>query len=464
MKHAAPLATFVFLGLVAATASPAQAAPPKRIAVVPFTGPAAKPLQKLVTKALESKHYRVVVVAEGPAPDDGPGEDGAARTAVAESKAVGVVSGVVKKQGKVFTATILLRDGEDGGVVQQNSWTSKKGPGPMLRAVKKGMWKTFARSVQSLRAPAPPKPSEPEETPVAEATPTPARAPTPARPSSPIIDEEPPVASTARPRAPAAEHRQPAEETPVVDEEGAPSARTVGPAPIEVVVGPRLSSRSLTYRNVPGNTLSEFKTDRPSAALGFGASFFPRLGLPRLGVAIEGQYGSRVRASRGDTQSYDLRTDEVFGGALVGVPYRWIAVDLALGGGLHRSKFVPLDDASAQAPPIPDVSYRFMRVGGIFHLYTPSGFSVMAGGAYRRVLSTGAIASDDWFPYLTAYGVDGMAGASYRIMRWVEARLQVDARRYRYHMNAAEDDKRVAGGAVDAYWGAWLGVAGVFGI
>jgi hypothetical protein len=455
MKKSAPLAALILLGLAAAVARPAVAAPrPKRVAVVPFTGPSAKAVQRMVTKALEAKRFKVVVVSEGPAADDGPGEDGAARTAVADSKSVGVFSGVVKQEKKkVLTFTLFLRDGDDGGVVQQNSWTSKKGPGPLLRAVKKGVWPTFGRTLQSLKLPAP-KPAEPEE-PVA-ATPTP-------KPSdAPILDE--PVASGPRPRAPApaAEvDRRPAGET-TAEEEPA-GTRAVGPAPIELVVGPRFGARSLSYRNVPANNLSEFRTERPSAALGFGAAWFPRLGLPRLGLAVEGQYGSRVRANRGDSQSYDLRTDEVFGGALVGVPYRWVTVDLAVGGGIHQSKFVPLDDASATDPPIPDVSYKFARAGGVLHVYTPSGFSVMAGGAYRHVLSAGDIASEDWFPNLKAYGLEATIGASYRIVRWVEARLQLDGRRYRYHMNTTEDDKRVAGGAVDQYWGAWLGVAGVFG-
>ena len=456
-----PLAALFLLGLAASIARPAVAAPkPKRVAVVSFTGPSAKAVQRMVTKALEAKRFKVVVVSEGPAADDGPGEDGAARTAVADAKSVGVFSGVVKQEKKkVLTFTLFLRDGDDGGVVQQNSWTSRKGPGPLLRAVKKGVWPTFGRTLQALKPPTP-KPAEPEE-PVAAAPAAPA-APRPS--DAPIIDE--PAASAPRPRAPApaagVDRRPAAEETTAAEEESA-GPRVVGPAPIELVIGPRFGARSLSYRNVPAGNLSEFRTERPSAALGFGAAWFPRLGLPRLGLAVEGQYGSRVRANRGDSQSYDLRTDEVFGSALVGVPYRWVTMDLAVGGGIHQSKFVPLDDASATDPPIPDVSYKFARAGGVLHVYTPSGFSLMAGAAYRHVLSAGEIASEDWFPNLKAYGLEATVGASYRILRWVEARLQLDGRRYRYHMNTTEDDKRVAGGAVDQYWGVWLGVAGVFG-
>src|SRR5205085_553927 len=107
-------AAIALLGLVAVTASPALAAPPKRVALVPFTGPLAAKVQRMATKALEAKRFRVVLVAEGPAGDDGPGEDAAARAAVAGSKSVGVLSGVVTRKGKVLTAAIFLRDGDDG--------------------------------------------------------------------------------------------------------------------------------------------------------------------------------------------------------------------------------------------------------------------------------------------------------------------------------------------------------------
>jgi hypothetical protein len=56
-----------------------------------------------------------------------------------------------------------------------------------------------------------------------------------------------------------------------------------------------------------------------------------------------------------------------------------------------------------------------------------------------------------------------MVGGSYRLMSWLEARVQLDGQRYRYHMHASEGDARVAGGAVDQYWGVWIGAAGVFG-
>jgi hypothetical protein len=224
-----------------------------------------------------------------------------------------------------------------------------------------------------------------------------------------------------------------------------------------------MSARSLSYKNVPQGKLNEFRTSRPSASLGFGATWLPHLTTPRLGLSVEGQYGARVRAATEDDSTYELSSNEVVGSALVGIPLSWGAIDLMVGGGIHQNKVVSLDDPAPPQAPLPDVSYQFLRAGLGIHVYTSSPFSLVAAGSYRHILGAGDIASEDWFPHLKVYGLDALLGAAYRIAPWLEARVQVDGRLYRYHMNSIEGEPRVAGGAVDQYLGAWLGVAGLFG-
>src|SRR5436190_1845649 len=109
MKHASPpfltkawplavgcrvaLLGAITFALVASGAA-AQAAP-RRVGVVPFTGPGAKAVQKAVTKAIAAHKFKIIDLDDGPAADPGPGEDQAARTVAARSKLVGVLSGVV---------------------------------------------------------------------------------------------------------------------------------------------------------------------------------------------------------------------------------------------------------------------------------------------------------------------------------------------------------------------------------
>src|SRR6185295_7667377 len=111
----------------------------------------------------------------------------------------GVISGVVKKKGKVYTASVFLRDGDDGGVVKQNSWTSKRGPGPLLRAVKKGMWSTFGPTLKSMQLPSAPKAAEPEGAPPPQAS-SASSAPE-APPPSARVPEEPVARNERRPTA-----------------------------------------------------------------------------------------------------------------------------------------------------------------------------------------------------------------------------------------------------------------------
>jgi hypothetical protein len=441
-------------------------AAPKRLGVVPFSGPAGSAVEKAATKAIAAHKYKIVELADGPAPDPGPGEDQAARTAAASEKLVGILSGVVVAKRKTLTATIYLRQGEEGDVIAQRSWSGKSAA-LLAKAVKKGAWSTFGEALAPLRAPrnAPP-PSEDAPVAVKQTRPEAPAAPPPPPPPAPtpsvvenppVLDQEPPPRPAPAPK----KRRAQADEldVPSVAESG--STPATGPMPIELVVGPRLTTRSLSYINVPDKPLGEFHTDRPSAALGLGATWFPRLGLPRLGVTADVQYGAKLSASTAAGDTYNLTSNEFTGGVIVGVPTRWVTFDAVVGGGLHDSSISPVGEAPAS--PIPGISYKFVRAGGQIHVYTPSPFSIGAGLGYRYVLSSGEISSADWFPSLDVYGLDGNVAASYRITPWLEARLEGDVRSYRFHMHTNVGDPHVAGGATDRYWGAMLGIAGLFG-
>jgi hypothetical protein len=436
------------------SASVAMAAP-RRLGVVPFSGPGAAAVQKGASKAIPPRRFRLITVQ---APD-GELDDAAAQAAAAENKLVGVLSGQTSVRGRTLTAALTLRDAE-GMVVAEKSWTSRKGAGLLARLVRKGVWRAFGESLASLRPRPARKPGAGEE-PVADTS----RAGTPTRAATPSVIDQPPAMPPEK--AVADEPvRRPAHaeaDTDVEAEEKAAPTGGARPTTLELAVGPRVATRSLSYNNVPAGGINDFSTSRPAAALGFAVAFFPRLALPRLGLMVEGEYGARVRATTENDLTYELRTNEVVGAAVIGLPSRWVTVDLAVGGGLHDSQVVALDDVGNQPPPVPDIAYRFLRGGLGMHIYTGTRLSFSAGAYYRHLLGTGAIASDDWFPRLQAYGLEFMVGANYRIVPWLEARLQVDGRRYRFHMNAEEGDRRLAGGAVDQYLGAWLGLAALFG-
>lgn len=459
-------ASWALLGALAAR--PAAAAE-RRLGIIPFTGPGAEEVQRATVRALSARRYRVIELESGAFPG-ARNESDAARALATDQNLLAVLSGGVKKKGKNLVASIVLRDGQDGSVIGQDSWTSKKGTRPLVKSVQTGIWPAFRDALGGLReggrgdtsdplagAPPPPPPPPPLSRPATE---------TPERSDRTDRSERTERAERAeRSEASSSSEGEVRRRPPRVEEEPEePSApMTHGPVPIEVYVGPRISTRSLSYRNVPEAPLAEFKTSRPSAALGFGVAWFPLLGTPRVGVAIEGQYGARMRATTADDLSYDLSTQEVIGSALAGITTGPVALDLMVGGGLHQSKFEGLTEEATMAQPIPNVNYTLLRAGVGARYYTGTPFSLFAGGAYRHIFGAGDIKSDAWFPNLKVYGLDANLGANYRFMPWLEARLSFDLRYYRYHMNTSTGDPRVAGGAVDMYWGALLGVAGLFG-
>jgi hypothetical protein len=444
------LATRLWLVLVASlAAAPAYAGPGNRVGLVPFKGSGAEKLQRAAAKALTSHGFRVVEIDDVRATRAGATLDEATLVLAAQSDLVGVMGGVVTTKGRNVAVTLSLRAGKDGSVVGERTWSSRKGAGALARVVQSATWSAFGAELKRLRDdPAAARP----ETPVKEAPPAAPEPPAPPKPEPPA-----PAVSAVPTRTSAPVVVQ----SRAVDEP-APATGATHPhqAAVELVVGPRMSTRELSYT---GATVSEFHTNRPYTALGFGAAWFPLLGRPQVGLAIEGQFGARAHATRAETLTYELRTNEVTGSALVGYPFEWVTVDLVAGGGIHETNVIGLDAAASMPSPIPDVSYKYLRGGLGLHVYTPSPFALFAGGYYRHVLSAGGIAGSDWFPHLQVRGMDVTAGASYRILSWLEARLQVDGRIYDFKMKADPGAARFADSAVDRYWGAWLGAAALFG-
>jgi hypothetical protein len=436
--------------LLALASSPAFAAE-KRIGLIPFTGPGASAVQRATVKALAARRFRVMELDSGASPG-ARNEADAARAIAADQSLMAVLSGTVKKKGRKLVASLILRDGNDGQVIGQDAWSGRSAAA-LAKAVQKEIWPSFKDALGELQ----PREGRPES---ADPVPPPPPPPPPlARPATETPDSEP----VSRPPVSEVRRRPPPVEEEAEEKEAPATPMAYGPMPIEVYVGPRFSTRGLKYRNVPEKPLAEFQTDRPSAAVGFGAAWFPLLGTPRVGVTVDGQFGARMRATTADDHTYDLQTYEVMGGAAAGITTGPLALDLNVGGGVHQANFNGTTEEAKAVQPIPNVNYTFLRAGLGARLYTSSPFSLMAGGSYRHVFKAGDIAGADWFPNLKVYGLDFMIGAAYRILPWLEARASFDGRYYRYHMNTAIGDPRVAGGAVDLYWGALVGVAGLFG-
>jgi hypothetical protein len=108
------------------------------------------------------------------------------------------------------------------------------------------------------------------------------------------------------------------------------------------------------------------------------------------------------------------------------------------------------------------VKYEFVRIGGgvRVEIGKQERFILAMDAAYRGVFSLGGIGTSLWFPEAKAGGMDAMLMLGYALPKGFEIRISGDYRRYWFDLNPVPPDPPyVAGGALDQYWGASLGVA-----
>ncbi len=142
------------------------------------------------------------------------------------------------------------------------------------------------------------------------------------------------------------------------------------------------------------------------------------------------------------------------------------------GGGEHAFSFRDGPDAMDDRTMlnIPDTIYHYLRAGIDARFELPSGMTADISAEYRYVLNQGGLIHDPvFFPFLTVGGVDANAMLGYHVTPSIEARFDVNVRRYFYAMNSDKTDlmatppNGIAGGAVDQYVGFTIGAAYIFG-
>jgi hypothetical protein len=138
-----------------------------------------------------------------------------------------------------------------------------------------------------------------------------------------------------------------------------------------------------------------------------------------------------------------------FGGSMIGFDLTFGRMKAGLEDPSHRTLF-------------PEVSYTMLRssLDGSFAL-GPLHASLSAG--FRLPLGYGEIKDVDWFPRVGGYGIEATGGLEYPVSKVVSLDLTGSMRRYLLEMNSEPQDamkgvSEVAGGAVDLYLAAYLGM------
>ena len=155
---------------------------------------------------------------------------------------------------------------------------------------------------------------------------------------------------------------------------------------------------------------------------------------------------------------YDVSHTELFAGLRVRHPLQKHELVFDLTAGRLSSGL----DAASSVSRTPDVSYTEARaaLGGTLHFDR-----VLANGSagFRVPLRYGEIADREWFPRVGGYGLEVSTLLEYLVSSDISVDAAVTLRRFVLEMNSQPEDggegiSETAGGAVDMYLGAYLGM------
>ena len=449
-------------------------------------------------EALDPRRYRVIrgvdlrarATAEGIQPGLPPGTRALARSMGLS----GIIGGVIRNQGDKVSAFIVLSDGASGEIVARARWTATNTE-RLAALVRRELWKKLGPSVRALItvpgatiAPQPPAGGPP--LPGAGAPPPPPAQPAPDQSTGggaattgpapslagvdPPSDPQPAAATSATPIGSGSQQPVPVAAVPqsegeleVMEEEeeepGPVRARSQGRLPLlGVVLGARLHSRTLDYENDPQDALANYRA-AVAPGLNLGVSSFPLRQWVPLGVELVAESTARIASELPGDLTYESRNVDLHGSLVLQLASRWLVLNFAAGGGVHRFSFVAVAAAANRPRPVPDVFYRYLRGGLSLRVMASTRFGLEAGAHYRHVLHPGEIRTRDWFPQDKAYAVEGQAAIVYRLTRSLDARLEAQLRRYKHQLNGKPGDARTSDGAVDQHLSAGLALAWMLG-
>jgi hypothetical protein len=245
------------------------------------------------------------------------------------------------------------------------------------------------------------------------------------------------------------------------------------PSPFSLGLHFRVFNRHYWYNQDVNQNLRPYDLDA-------APSFFVSLGWypvahfssgPAANIGIVGDFEQSIGAKSEDERGVKHSTSmQAFSAGLRGrLPFGENEAGFSVRYGRHA--FDVKDDrdptaASAQGAPltrdlIPGVAYSFIEPA-LDARFAFGSFGLGALIGYRLVLSAGEIQDPVWFPNATAGALHANVFFSYALARPLHAVLGVDVRRFGLSMHSKPADvpagKDVAGGAIDQYLAAFIGI------
>jgi hypothetical protein len=417
----------------------AEVKPPTvpRLVVRPFTGVPSAKIRSAAVRGLRDEKVELF-------PDDQ-----FARTAnslgadlrsdaghVTAAKALGVsalVDGDVSLEDGMWSAYLRLVDGKSAAVISQHFYEASTSTA-LAKAVEAKVGSDFRKDIERLGVQAP---------------------------AEVVIAPAPAVAVPVTQEAKSAQKAE-------IQYKARP-AKGRRPAAVDIELDFRLVNRNFTYNDDLRGDLRDYRL-KIGPGVGTKLQYFPGAHFTagvgaQFGIDFAWEYLFNFDSERADGEKFPTESQQFLVGLRWRYPTgRWEPF-LVADYGVHKFQFgvsgpaVPNEDNTAG---IPGVKYEFVRIGGgvRVEIGKKERFILAMDAAFRGVFSLGGIGTSVWFPEAKAGGMDATLMLGYALPKGFEIRIAGDYRRYWFDLNPVPPDPPyVAGGALDQYWGASLGVA-----
>ncbi len=425
-----------------------------KVVVRSFSGPGAGPIRKAVAKQVEALPGVKVVdeaVVKRAAKRRGVNLSGAVgRKEVASDLGISAwVDGRVKKKAGKLEATITVIDASSGDTVDSASFKGKK-PKQVEGTVKGTFKKRLGSAFNNVSAPEQQysAPAEQEE-----------EVPEVAEVEEPAPKETTPVAQARDEETVAGWSTKDSEEVKVDGDEDVPEDERQWSA-FEGRFAMGILNRGLVYNQPVTQNVGNYSLPAaPIADVGVrvfpGAFFSDSKGAQIIGLDVHGQFAFGVASESSDGTRYTSSYNAYDASLLARYPIKRHEVHLAVGYGVQNFS---MEDKGGVDAPVPDVSYKGVRAGGGGRVQLSERFGLGLDAAYLILSSLGELKSKNWFPQASGGGIQGQLFADARVYKGLSARLFAQYQRNFFDFQSQATDSRIAGGAVDSYVTAGLGL------
>jgi hypothetical protein len=355
-------------------------------------------------------------------------------TVAQELQIAAYVEGSVSKRGPSFTVQLTVYDGASGEPLGEAELKAKKPA--LVRSVRNKAADELADAIGRGKAP--------------EAAPVAAEEP---------AQEEPAAAEQGAEEAAEPEDDEGEDEAdePEPDDGERPKA-------LELGVGLRLTTRSMTYNDALRSLGESSYKVTPAAVLGlrwYPAAHFSSSAAAHIGLEGGLQLLYPIESER-DAQKFETSSLAFDIGLHGRLPVGAHELGLTFGYGSHSVEIA--DGDAGLDPGVPSVAYGFLRLAlnGRFELSETIGLRLGAG--YRVLMSYGELAEDDWFQHSGGGGLEAEIALGYAVSEALTIEASVGLWRYFLSLEpeptdpGVNDFARIAGGLSDQYLRFGLGL------